>query len=218
MKKRLARGGSNGSELLKMGKLKEKVDLPCLHRSKEDKYYLLKAGMKYFCYWFTIWLVLKIFVKLTSYSLLMSSGRVEEATTCIHDWGPLVNTFIYYVFIPVSKITMFFYNHVKPFSDDLYRTFLFPLYHCHVKHLLEPALLILRDISIKLLLLNTSVYKTFFFHLGTLSFIFIFCYACGDIIWIYQKNKMKKESVSKKKGVLVGCGHDDCLWTHLNRF
>ena len=215
MKKKVVRGGSQGSELSEMGESLERVNLPCLQRKTNNDCYLLKAGMKYSRYSWTTWIVFKIFAKLTKYSVLKSKGREAEANTWISDWGPLVNPFIDYFFFPVLKMI---YNFMKPYPDDLYRTFLFPLYHCHLKHRLGPVLFFLKGIFVKFLHFNSSVSKTFICDFGTLSFICIYCYAFGDILWFYWKNRVKEKNEAKTSGVQLVCGHEECSWRHLKRF
>ena len=117
----------------------------------------------------------------------------EEAHKWITDWGPIVNPFIDYVFLPVSRIATFFYNQMGAASDDEYYFFNGPLYNSYIKDLVEPPFYIIQDISVKILIFDLSFYETFIcIDLGTLVFIFIFLFACRDIFCFYWKKKMKK--------------------------
>ena len=144
--------------------------------------------MKYSRYSWSTWFVLKIFIKLTTYSMLKARDMEEEAQAWITDWGPIVNPFIDYVFFPVFKIFMFINSYMDLITEDAIYDYIYPLYD-----LFEPVLTIIRDLSVKLMLFNFSVYETLVcVDLGTLVFIILFLCACGDILcWHWQARIMK---------------------------
>ena len=83
---------------------------------------------------------------------------------------------------------MFFNSYLELFTEDALYDYIYPLYN-----VLEPVLTIIRDISVKLMLFNFSVYEYFVcVDLGTLVFIILFLCACGDIMcWHWQAKIMK---------------------------
>ena len=99
-------------------KTKGNYSFICQVKNDKDLSYLVSAVMKYSWYSWSTWFVLKIFIKLTTYSLLKARDMEEEAHKWITDWGPIVNPFIDYVFLPLSRIVLFFYNQMEAFSDD----------------------------------------------------------------------------------------------------
>ena len=125
------------------------------HSDDEDLSYLVSAVMKYSRYSWSTWFVLKIFIKLTTYSMLKARDMEEEAHKWITDWGPIVNPFIDYVFLPVSRIVIFF-------LDDDYYFFNGPLYNCYIKDLVEPPFYIIQDISVKILICTCPFMKHLF--------------------------------------------------------
>jgi len=120
--------------------------------------------------------------------MLKARDMDEEAQAWITDWGPIVNPFIDYVFFPVLRIFMFLNSYMDLFTEDIINDYILPFYD-----LLEPFLTIIRDISVRLMLFNFSVYETLVcVDLGTLVFIILFLYACGDILcWHWQARIMK---------------------------
>jgi len=169
--------------------VEKKVKVPQIfHKSYEDEHYVLKALMKYSRYSWSTWFVLKIFIKLTTYSMLKARDMEEEAHAWITDWGPIVNPFIDYIFFPVLRILTFLNQHMELFTEDVISDYLFPLYD-----FFEPFLTIVRDISVKLMLFNLAVYETLVcVDLGTLVFVILFLCACGDILcWHWQAQVMK---------------------------
>ena len=149
--------------------------------------------MKYSRYSWSTWFVMKIFIKLTTYSMLKARDMEEEAYKWISDWGPLVNPFINYIFLPISRVVILLYQQAEPFWDNVYYGYVFPLYNYHIRDLVEPPFYLLQDISVKILIFNFSVYETLIcIDLGTLVFIFLFLFACGDIVSFYYTMEMRK--------------------------
>ena len=175
---------------------------PNLYQAHTNVFYLVWLNLIYLLglfkisfnssYWST-WFVLKIFIKLTTYSMLKARDMEEEAHKWITDWGPIGDPFIEYVFFSVSRIAILFFNQIEAFSEYDYYFINGPLYNCYIKYLIEPPFFILQDISVKILIFDLSFYETFIrIDLGSLVFIFIFFCACRDIFCFYWKKKMKK--------------------------
>ena len=157
-----------------------------IHSDDEDLSLLVSVVMKYSRYSWSTWFVLKIFIKLTTYSMLKARDMEEEAHKWITDWGPIVNPFIDYFFLPVSRIVTFFYHQTEPFSDNVYYVYILPLYNGHIKNLLEPPLYLLQTMCFKIMIFNISVYETLIcVDLGILVFLCFFLFAFGDIACFY---------------------------------
>ena len=170
--------------------------------------------MKYSKFTWTTWLVFKIFIKLTTYSMLKARNMEEEANQWISDWGPIANPFIDYVFFPILHVFTFINYHMELFTDDIIDDYLFPLYG-----FLKPFLDFLRDSCVKLLLFNISVYETMIcVDLGTLVFILLFLYACADIVCFYWKMKMVKIYEKVKKDIEIEYGQEEGLIHNEKRF
>ena len=171
----------------------------------------MNALVKYRYSWST-WFVLKIFIKLTTYSLLLARDMEEEAHKWISDWGPIVNPFIDYFFLPVSRLVIFFYHQMEPFSDNVYYVYILPLYNGYIRNLLEPLLYLLQTICFKIMIFNISVYETLIcVDLGILVFICLFLFACGDIASFYWKMEMKKIFRKVEKDIELECEHEESL-------
>ena len=178
----------------------------------EEELYLLNALIKYSRYSWSTWFVLKICIKLTTYSLLLARDMEEEAHKWISDWGPIVNPFIDYFFLPVSRLVIFFYHQTEPFSDNVYYVYILPLYNGYIRNLLEPLLYLLQTICFKIMIFNISVYETLIcVDLGILVFICLFLFACGDIASFYWKMEMKKIFRKVEKDIELECEHEESL-------
>ena len=56
------------------------------------------------------WMVWKIFIKVTTYYVMKAMDMDAEAHSWITDWGPLVNTFLYFLQWPGSRLIIFLYG------------------------------------------------------------------------------------------------------------
>ena len=156
---------------------------------EEKEPFIMKAILRYSRYTWGTWLVMKIFIKLTTYSMLKERDMEAEAHSWISDWGPLVNPFINFVFWPFSRLVTFFYHFNKSFWDDLYYEYILPIYILYLQHLVEPPLYIIQDTSVR--------FMVFFYesllglNFGIVVFIIMFIFAIGDIASFYCHRKMK---------------------------
>ena len=157
-------------------------------KDNEAEYYIVKALLTYNKFSWTTWIIFKIFIKLTTYSMLKDKGMEEEASQWISDWGPLVNPFIDYVFHPVLRVFMFFNYHMGIFTDDVIHDYLFT-----VHNLLKPFLVLLKHYSMKLLLFKISVYKTsFHVDLRTVFFGVLLLNTLASIVNFYKNFRLAK--------------------------
>merc|ERR1711936_1081502 len=154
-----------------------------LKNAEEDKddHFILKLILKYSKYSWSTWLVMKIWIKLTTYFMLKARDMEAEAYNWISDWGPLVNPFINFIFWPVSRLVVLFYEQTEHFWNSVYFEHLLPIYLYHIQHLIEPPFFLLQDISVKLLTLTFSIYEALLcIDYWTLVFVVLFLFAVGE--------------------------------------
>ena len=108
-------------------------------------------------------MVWKIFIKVTTYYVMKAMDMDAEAHSWITDWGPLVNTFVYFLQWPGSRLIIFLYG--------------------------EPYLFFLRDSSVRCMVFffDSLVGMNYW----TIVFIIMLIYAVWDIVSFYGHRKMK---------------------------
>ena len=168
--------------------------------SDDDENFLLKILMKYSRYSWGTWIVLKIFIKITTYSMLLAKDMEEEAYKWISDWGPLVNPFIDLIFLPGYRVIVFLYQQFEPFVNDIVFHKLIPLYESYLKVNLEPVVTLIHKLFVDIFWIRKSIYEALLhMDVGTVSFILLFFLACGEVACYYWKMEMKKTFRKVKK-------------------
>ena len=174
-------------------------------KDQEAEYQILKAFIKYSKFSWTTWIIYKIFIKLTTYSILKDRGMEEEANQSLSDWGPIADPFIAYVVFPGLRLVMIFIYPIEQFTDDIINDYLVPLYD-----ILKPFLVLLRDLSSQLLLFHFSVSETGWVcvhYIDSTTFVstLLILYAFANtfcFIWkkIVEMEDDQEESLMNKKG------------------
>ena len=108
-------------------------------------------------------MVWKIFIKLTTYYTMKAMEMDAEAHSWITDWGPLVNTFVYLLQWPGSRLIILLYG--------------------------EPYLVFLRATSVRGMVFFFD--SLIGLNYWTIVFIIMFIYAIWDIASFYGHRKMK---------------------------
>ena len=123
----------------------------------------MKTFLRYSKYIWCTWMVWKIFIKLTTYYTMKTMEMDAEAHSWITDWGPLVNTFVYLVQWPGSRLIILLYD--------------------------EPYLVFLRATSVRgmVFFFDSLIGMNYW----TIVFIIIFIYAIWDIASFYGHRKIK---------------------------
>ena len=167
----------------------------------EDEVFL-KGIFKYSKYIWSTWFVMKIWIKLTTYSMLKARGQEIEAYNWITDWGPLVMPFVNWIFLPLSRLLLFFYEMTEPFWVSLYFENILPIYLRHLQHLVEPPFYMIQDFSVAILISSFSIFRAIqSIDWGTLVFVVLFLFACGESTSFYCKMKMRKMYRKLKKEI-----------------
>ena len=168
---------------------------PCTHQmqqsGKEEKKSVCKIIIKYS---WSAWIVLKLFIKLSTYSMLKSNNREEEAYKWITDWGPFFNPFIEYVFHPSYKVIMYFLN----YKEQIFETFSEPPIAYLMQDILDNLFCSLHCATLNILFLRMTLYRAIIsVDLGTLVLIVLFCLSFIVIFCFCWKIAAKKRKQQK---------------------
>jgi hypothetical protein len=156
---------------------------------EEEEPFIMKSILRYSRYTWSTWLVMKVFIKLSTYYMLKGREMEAEAHSWITDWGPLVNPFVNFVLWPLSRVIKFFYRLDTPFWDSVYFEYILPMYILYLQPFVEPPLFLLQDTSVRCLLFFFEFFNGMNYE--TMVFIIMFIFAIGDIASFYCHRKMK---------------------------
>merc|ERR1711915_340190 len=161
----------------------------CIHKKYKEieMESAMKTFLRYSRYTWGSWFILKVFIKVSTYYALKARDLNTEAYSWITDWGPLVNPFINFILWPFSRVVVFAYSLHSPFWDWIYFQYIVPFYYLYLQDMVEPPLLYVQDISVRIIL---WVFENLVsMNIGTVIFIFMILYGISDIISYYGKQK-----------------------------